>query len=494
MSILTPAEVLGLSGLSLDSRVRRVFYNLPQDTAADLCQRIEQAAWDRKLWYLHDGRDEAIHVFPRPILALPDQLAYLHYVSLTILNALKRLPDLYMQDFAVREMFPLAPAEQQWLWDNWGVPQRENNTVLGRLDAVVEFTSPMWKDSLKFLEPNLCGVGGIWLGPTCEQLLADLVLPIIRAADPDLDLEPLRDLRELFIQEVLDHMEAIGRRGRNICFIEPKYAGEGPDEQQALADYYHERHGLRVMHADPCELEIVGDEVCYLGEPIDVAYRDYEVRDLISLAVQTGNDLAPVRKLFRENRVISSLAGEFDHKSCWELLTDPQLTNKYFTADERQIFRRHILWTRILTDRQTNLPDGDWGELLEFVRGQRDILVLKPNRSYGGAGVLIGQAISQEEWEHAIDEAVASPDRWVVQRQAILPVNEFPVVGPDGNVHDEPFYTVMGFAPTKHGLAILGRASQKQVVNVAQRGGMCGVFSGRPALSLVGPNRTARRG
>jgi hypothetical protein len=54
-------------------------------------------------------------------------------------------------------------------------------------------------------------------------------------------------------------------------------------------------------------------------------------------------------------------------------------------------------------------------------------------------------------------------------------------------VHVEPFYTVMGFVPSKYGLAILGRASQKQVVNVAQRGGMVAVMVGRPPARLIGP-------
>jgi hypothetical protein len=71
-------------------------------------------------------------------------------------------------------------------------------------------------------------------------------------------------------------------------------------------------------------------------------------------------------------------------------------------------------------------------------------------------------------------------------------VCEFPVVGADGKVHDEPFYTVMGFAPTRYGLATLGRASQKQVVNVAQRGGMCAVLLGHPPAGLVSePARSA---
>ena len=34
------------------------------------------------------------------------------------------------------------------------------------------------------------------------------------------------------------HLEAIGRSTRRICFVEPKYAGSGPDEQEALAQYF----------------------------------------------------------------------------------------------------------------------------------------------------------------------------------------------------------------------------------------------------------------
>jgi hypothetical protein len=70
-----------------------------------------------------------------------------------------------------------------------------------------------------------------------------------------------------------------------------------------------------------------------------------------------------------------------------------------------------------------------------------------------------------------------------VQQVATIPVREFPVVGSDGSVHVEPFYTVMGFAAGDEGVAILARASQKQVVNVAQHGGLCGVLvSQRPPV------------
>jgi hypothetical protein len=491
MVVLTPAEELGLSGLHLDGRVRKAFYAMPSETIVELSRQMVEESRKRRLVYLRDGRAEVIHVMLRPIAVMPDQLTYLNFVSLTILNALKRLPDLYLQDFAVREIVPLSAPEEQWLWDSWGESQRENNPVLGRLDAVAEFTSPMWKDSLRFMEPNLCGIGGLHMGPTCEQLLADVVLPVIQRSDPHLHMEVGQDLREIFIQEVFDHLQAIGRHGQNVCFIEPKYAGQGPDEQEALAQYYHDRHGLKIMHADPRELTIDDGEVRYEGVVVDIAYRDYEVRDLIQLERQEHVDVDPVRLLFRENRIISSMAGDFDHKSCWELLTDAAFVNKYFTAEERKIFRRHILWTRVLGDRRTTLPDGESGDLLEFVRQQHELLVLKPNRSYGGDRVIIGHLIDRAEWDREIDQALADPEQWVVQRLASLPVHEFPVVGPQGSVHIEPFYTVMGFAPSKYGLGILGRASQKQVVNVAQRGGMCGVLVGRPSGRLIGPSDSA---
>ncbi len=491
MVVLTPAEELGLSGLHLDGRLRKAFYAMPPETIVELQRKLTEESARRHLLYLREGEPEVIRIMLRPIAVMPDQLAYLNFVSLTILNALKRLPDLYLQDFEVRQIIPLSKAEEAWLWECWGESQRENNPVLGRLDAVAEFTSPMWKDSLRFMEPNLCGVGGLHMGPTAEQLLAEVVLPVVQQSDPQLQMEVGQDLREIFIQEVFDHLQAIGRQGQNVCFIEPKYAGQGPDEQETLAQYYHDRHGLKIMHADPRELTIEGDEVCYEGVVVDIAYRDYEVRDLIQLE-REGVDVNPVRKLFRENRIISSISGDFDHKSCWELLTDPALVAKYFTGEERQIFRRHILWTRTLGKRTTTLPDGSRGELLPFVRNERELLVLKPNRSYGGDRVIIGHLIDQAEWEREIDQALADQEQWVVQRLAMLPVHEFPVVGPGGEVHIEPFYTVMGFAPSKYGLGILGRSSQKQVVNVAQRGGMCSVLIGRPAGRLHGPGSVAR--
>jgi hypothetical protein len=485
--ILTPAEEMGLSGLNLATRVRKAFYQIPQETVLQLMQRIREESTRRHLIYMRDGQLDTIRVLPLPLTVLPDQLSYFHSVVLTVQNALKRLPELYLQDADVREALRLLPEEEKWLEDCWGPSQRENNPVFARLDAVVDFTSPMWKHSLCFLEPNLSGIGGLHLGPTCEHILADVVFPVLGAQDSRLRLELGQDIRELLMQEVHDHLEVLGRQGRNVCFVEPKYAKSGPDEQEELARYYRQRYGAKVLHADPAELSRRGEEVYYNDDRVDLVYRDYAVADLIALE-QQGANIEPMRMLFRQNRVISSITAELDQKSIWEILTDPRFTQRYFTADERQAFRRHILWTRLLGDRQTLLADGQTGGLLDFVRREQETLVLKPNRAYGGEGVTIGPAVTRTEWESALELALADEERWVVQRLASIPVSVFPVVGPDGKIHVEPFHVVMGFTATRDGVAVLGRASQKQVVNVAQRGGMCGVMIGHLPGRLYGPD------
>lgn len=486
MSIpLSSADERGLSGLSLDSRLRRAFLELPKGQLAQLCQRVYDLSRERGLVYYRDSRADVINVMLCPRGIFPEQSSYFQYVTLTIVEALKQIPDLYLQREEVRQILPLMEGEEQWLRELWTSQHGRQHSIFGRMDAMAELTSPTWKEALEFMEPNLNGVGGVHLIPTAESIILEVIAPAIQEVAPDLILETLYDLRDLFIQELRDQARVMGRKGGALALIDPKFVMEGSNEQETLQAYYRERH-LPVFHADPTELQLKGDEVLYEGTPIDVAYRDYELRDIIALEAD-GVDVKPLKHLFETNRMVSSMAGDFDHKSAFEILTDPNWA-KYFTPDQQEIFQRHVLWTRLLRETMAMGPEGWPIDLIEYTRRNRERLVIKPNRGYGGTGVHIGQALGQGEWEAMIQQAVSEPNPgWVVQKVARVNAAEFPVVDSDGTVHMSPFYFVLGFAATKRGLSILGRASQRQVVNVAQRGGMCAVLVGRHEQALMPP-------
>jgi carboxypeptidase Taq len=496
-AVLSPAEALGLSGATLEGMVRRAAHHVPDATFAQLAGRLYADAWSSQMIYEHNGVEEAVRIMLRPLLVMPEQLSYVHHVCLQLIEALKRFPGLYLEDAHVRNILAITPDEERWLRDTWTPAHGQFNSIYGRLDAVCDFTGASWQDSLHFMEPNLSGVGGIHFSPVAEELVMRDVVPTLLAHNPELVIHLPRDQRDLFVQVLIDHARNVGRDSCRLCFVEAKYVHDGPNEQSALSSYLSRKHDLTIAHADPQELRVVDDEV-YCGDVlIDIAYRDFELRELIAREKETGKLLDAMRLLFRQNRVVSSIVGDFDHKSGFEVLSDPVLADKYFGADDRRLFRRHVLWTRLLGDRKTTLPDGREADLMGYARRNREILVLKPNRSYGGTGVVLGAATDPAEWERLLDEAAAffnDPERSsVVQAATRLPVHEFPVVGADGRVFGEPFYAVMGFAATENGVGTLCRVSQKQVVNVAQRGGLAALLEADAPSNLAIPTRAINR-
>jgi hypothetical protein len=483
--IFSPAEEVGLSGLRFANRLQRALDRIPGERMVELLRTMDRIATERQLSYQRDGVTETIRLLPCPLTVRPDQLGYTHYVSQTLLNCIKRLPELYFAVPEIREILRLGPIEEEWFLDCWNVAHREVNPVFSRLDAVVDYATAMWKDTIKFMEPNLSGIGGLHLGPTATGILADAVLPALLEQDPAIRLQVTDDIRELLLQDLLEHLEAIGRPGGQIVLVDPKYALDGPDEPDSLAAFFSAHHSIPVLHADVSELELRGEEVYYRDARVDVVYRDGSVLELIERADE-GVDIAPMRALFKQNRVVSAISAELDQKSIFEVFTDSALAERFFTVEERQVLRRHVLWTRVLGDRRSSGPDGSRIDLLEFARRERESLVLKPNRSYGGQGVVIGGTAAQDVWESALQEALADEERWVVQQVAAIPTKSFHVLDEDGRVQMEPFYVVMGFAPNKYGVALLARASQRSVVNVAQRGGLCGVMVSARALGERG--------
>src|SRR5215211_7103440 len=131
--MLTHAEELGLSGLALSSRVQRALYALPESQLAGLIEQLRLGAVERHVMYLHDGALEPVRILPCPITVVPDQLAYIHHVTLTVQNALKRLPTLYLGDPVARESPPPPEEGGRWPRHCRGPSQQRHNPIFGRL-------------------------------------------------------------------------------------------------------------------------------------------------------------------------------------------------------------------------------------------------------------------------------------------------------------------------------------------------------------------------
>jgi hypothetical protein len=237
----TPSEEVGLMGLRLATRVQHAFDRIPDEQKVELLETVRRTAADRHLAYLRDGVTETIRLLPCPLTLRPDQLGYTHYITQTVQNCIKRFPDLYFEIPRVREILRVTPVEEEWLSECWTPAHREANPVFGRLDAVVDYTTAMWKDSIRFMEPNLSGIGGLHIGPTAMGVVADVVVPMLLAQDPTIRLQLTEDIRELLLQDIMEHLEAVGPRDGNVVLVDPKYDADGPDEPEVLATYFPSR-------------------------------------------------------------------------------------------------------------------------------------------------------------------------------------------------------------------------------------------------------------
>ena len=123
--MLTPAEELGLAGMNVGSRVRGAFHKIDEIALAAMIEQIRLESLKNHVVYLRDGQPDAINVMACPLTVLPDQVAYIHYVTLTIHNALKRLVELY------------TPLIRGWLRRHTLLPQDADDVVQEVLTVVV---------------------------------------------------------------------------------------------------------------------------------------------------------------------------------------------------------------------------------------------------------------------------------------------------------------------------------------------------------------------
>lgn len=422
-----------------------------------------------------DGSSRDIRLVLRPWLIKPRELKFLHRLVYAFKSAHHKLFELYLKDREVQEVMPLREEEKQWFgMINRPKPQK-HQVVFGRWDANVAFDERDAIRDIKFLETNTVGIGGVHYIPAVSEAAKKIL-----SLSFEKEIRPLRlgfqpDVRRLLAEEAKSHAKSIGRKRLNVAFLENREFLGGTVEMPELTRYFHTL-GINAILADPRDLRLREKEIYFKDTNIDIIYRDAELQELIDIE-KKGHNMAVLKQAFINNQVISSISGELDHKSGFEIFTSPRFS-RFFTPAERAIFKKYLPWTRILKERKTSGPRNSIVDLITHVRKNKDKLVIKPNRAYGGKDVIIGRISGKRQWDFFIQKAAAHPGDYVVQDLVSIREEAFPFFN-DKRIEFDKFYSVSGFVVTRRSIAVLGRFSKEMVVNVARKGGII------PALQLL---------
>lgn len=297
-------------------------------------------------------------------------------------------------------------------------------------------------------------------------------------------LEAMKRLKEQFRltpltgrQEMLEVLLSAYREFSNGSSAKPgiaivDYRGLPTQREFELFKAYFESKGFPTTIVDPRDLEFSNGKLRHGDFVIDVIYK----RVLVNEFLEKIDECQALLKACEAGAVcmVNSFRGKLIHKKLlFGVLTDERF-EEYFDAAEREFIARHVPWTRRVEDRKT-IHEGRPIDLLEFIRKNRDNLVLKPNDEYGGKGIFVGWQCDANQWEEALKSSIGAD--YLVQWRVGTAREEFPYISQDGSVAfaDQLVDLDPLLFDGKVGSAFT-RLSVSELANVTAGGGMVPVF------------------
>lgn len=432
---------------------------------------LDQEQTDRKMMFFHgdEGIPRHVQISLMPWFLTDAQREYFRRYFLAVDEATRLLYPFARANAEAKRLLPVSEGLERWMRDCIGDPV-PHQTFVGRIDASVRWFDADWKDSFRLIETNMVGIGATYYSYAAGQAARACLAP--RYASLGGRLENEDDILELIQRQVISHGEAIGLRRFHVGWTQDDRVQGGPEEYHTVCDILRGR-GYHARVTDPRDVTLRDGQLWHGDWPVDLLYRDPTVDDLLEMESE-GADLSAVKWAFKNNRVVSSLLGEYDHKGVLELFTWPAF-QKLMSPESRDLLLRHTAWTRVVRETRTTALDGREVDLLPWIRENRAKLLLKPNRDYGGHGLVFGEEVDSARWDAAVEESLADDASTVVQ-EVIPPVKlPFPRVV-EGRVQFDEMFIVSGFTGTPRGEAMLARMSLGRIVNITRDGGIAGVL------------------
>lgn len=386
------------------------FHSLLNDNqAAETYGLMESLLQERKLFF--GGRP--LCVVLRPHFYTNSQFGYLKRETEIILSAFAKAHHASMADSKLRADFFLEPWEEEMLHVQKGAQVPWSTS---RLDSFYSLDH----DTLQFIEYNAETPAGM----AYEDVLAEtfLDLPVMKEFQKKYRVQPLKvrgQLLDALLQTYADWLGTTPQQQPQIAIVD--WDDVPTRNEHRLCNEFFESQGVRSILSSPEKMEYRDGKLWDGDFRVDLIYKRVLAQELFR---QMGKDHAIFRAV-KDGAVCISNSFQcllLYKKSSLAFLSD-ETHHHLFTASEIKAIGEHIPWTRIVADRSTYYNNSTI-DLAAFIEKNKDKLVLKPNDSYGGKGVVLGWETPDDEWKAAIKTALSEP--YVVQEKVNVASEPYP--------------------------------------------------------------------
>ena len=401
-----------------------------------------------------------IPTFYKAQLLSPRQERVLKRVNSALMEIVNTAARLYFEEPQLRHYFPLSPEAQSLVEIDPGFPR---SVTFTRFDAFLE------GESYKVIELNCDAPAGGGYADVLEEILSGekLLRPFFTEYSIKREAR-----RERVLSSLLEVWEEFGGyETPNIAIIDWRNVRTWP-ELESFKELF-EAKGYKTTIADPRELTYKGGKLYHKNFRVHLIYRRVNFDELLERLDEIKDFIHAYqdKAVCVVNPLRSRLAST---KSLLSILTNPEYDH-FFTDEENRVKREHLPWTRRLVDAD-KFYGGKKIYLVDFLKDEKETLILKPAFGYGGKGVAIGRDSKDEDWNSMIDRALKGD--YVVQEYVNIPIITLPVV----------VNRKLDFAYKKINLNCLicggklagsfSRVSDESVINVARGGGLIPTLAG----------------
>ena len=114
-------------------------------------------------------------------------------------------------------------------------------------------------------------------------------------------------------------------------------------------------------------------------------------------------------------------------KSSFAVMTSNEF-GYLFSNKEKRAFRRHVPWTRLFFEGNSDTSTGKKIELVKYAKLNRDRIILKPAVGTCGKNVFVGAAYSQDKWISTVNKIISQKKRYIIQERVQILQEFFPAI------------------------------------------------------------------
>ena len=399
----------------------------------------------------------------RPHFVAEDDFARIRVACETVWSAIQKVKDAAIEDDSIIDDLGLTEIERELVLID---PGYRAVSPTARLDSFLTDTA------YSFVELNGESPAGIGYADAAYEIFSRL--PVMKRFSEFYNLRPLYGRR--FLLDVLldSYEEFLGRKPDSVPQIAIVDLKDRPTQSEfELFKEFFESEGYPSTICSPEELEFDNNRLRAGNFQIDIVYKRLLVNEY--LPIMEG--FPALLNAYRAGAIcmVNSFRSKLIHKKAlFAVLTDRRRAT-LFSHEEQEAIRKHVPWTRLVRVEKSDYF-GKEIDLVEYLKTNRQRLVLKPNDDYGGHGITIGWNTDEVGWNQALRNALANGD-YLAQERVPTARETFPALKDDGTI--EFAEQLVDLDPLlfngKVGSAFT-RLSFTELANVSSGGGMVPTF------------------